>query len=211
MKHILYCITRDDGKQYVGITIDYRIKNRMAQHAHSKRFKGYSFTYEILFEDENRKVVEDAEETYIIKLDTFYNGLNSTLGGKGYGHNSSNFSTFGYKFSDESKKKMSDSAKSRAENEGFDIRSNRSKDFFAKDPSIKQKISESKKGKISWAKVTDEDIEKIIQGYHEFTHDQIGSKAKNGRILTKSRLYARYLAKELPICENMIYSYVKDL
>lgn len=211
MKHILYCITRDDGKQYVGITIDRRLKNRMAQHAHSKRFKGHTFTYEILLEDENRSTVEDAEEATIIKLDTFHNGLNSTIGGKGHGHNSSNFSTFGYKFSDESKKKMSDSAKNRAENEGFETRSNRSKDFFSKDPSIKQKISDSKKGKISWSKVTNDDIEKIIQGYAAFTHDQIGLKSKNGRILTKNRLYARCLAKELPICENMIYSYVKDL
>jgi hypothetical protein len=211
MKHILYCITRDDGNQYVGITIDYRIKNRMAQHAHSKRFNGHSFTYEILLESESRKDIEEAEEMAIINLDTFRNGLNSTQGGKGHGHNSSNFSTFGYKFSDEAKKKMSDAAKNRAAAEGFNIRSERSKAFFAKDPSIKEKISLAKKGKKTWSKLTDEDIQKIIQGYYEFVNDQIGLKAKNGRVLTKSRLYARYMAKELPICENMIYEYVKNL
>jgi hypothetical protein len=211
MKHILYCITRDDGQKYVGITIDYRIKNRMACHALSDRFKGHSFTYEIVLESENRKDVEDAEEKLIIELDTFHNGLNSTLGGKGYGHNSPNFSTFGYKFNDESKKKMSQSAKDRAKREGFDARSNRSKEFFAKDPSIKEKMSAAKKGKKSWSKISDDDIQKIISGYHEFNDDMIGLKSKNGRVLTKSRLYARHMSKQFPVCENMIYSYVKDL
>lgn len=211
MKHILYCITRDDGQKYVGITIDYRIKNRMACHALSERFKDHLFTYEILFESENRKDVEVAEEEYIIKLDTFNNGLNSTLGGKGYGHNSPNFSTFGYKFSEEAKKKMSKSAKDRAEREGFGVRSNRSKEFFTKDPSVKERISRSKKGKKSWTKISDEDIQEIISGYSDFVDDRIGLKSKNGRMLTKSRLYAKCMAKKFPICENMIYVYVKDL
>ena len=73
-------------------------------------------------------ILKEREEYWINSLDTFNNGLNESPSGKGCGHNSPNFTTLGYKFSDEQRKKMSESAKKRAKREGFDIRSKRSKE-----------------------------------------------------------------------------------
>lgn len=103
------------------------MKQRLGDHKRSLRFKNDSFSYKILEESSNRAAIEKLEEYWINELNTYNNGLNKSKSGKGYGHNSSNFTTLGYIFSKESRKKMSESAKARAINEGFDVRSKSSK------------------------------------------------------------------------------------
>jgi hypothetical protein len=211
MKHILYKITRSDGQKYIGITIDYRLKNRMSQHKISDKFKGYDFEYEILLESDDRSVIEIAEEKAIDEYDTFNNGLNSTKSGKGYGHNSSSFTTFGYKFDDESRQKMSLAAKGRAKREGFEIRSNRSKKFYNDNPEVREKISKNRRGKKAAFKLNDNDIALLIEQYTTFDHPDIGKKSKNGRILTKQRVFSNVIARFFNVTPVAIYGYVKDL
>lgn len=61
----------------------------------------------------------EKEESYINRYDTFHKGLNLTDKGKGRSE-TNKFSTFGYRFSEESKRKMSESQKNRKDrNRGF--------------------------------------------------------------------------------------------
>jgi hypothetical protein len=211
MKHILYKITRSDGQQYIGTTIDYRLKNRMSQHKLSDRFKDYDFEYEILLESDDRLVIQMTEENAINEYDTFNNGLNSTKGGKGYGHNSSLFTTFGYKFDDQSRQKMSLAAKERAKREGFEVRSNRTKKFYSDNPEVREKMSKNRRGKKGPFKLNDDDIKLLKEQYSTFNHPDIGKKAKNGRTLTKQRLFANFIAQFFNVTSCAVYVYVKDL
>jgi predicted GIY-YIG superfamily endonuclease len=110
MKYIVYIITRDDNKKYVGTTNIDRIKKRMDAHKIDKRFVNHNFTYKIAFETDNINESYEMEEYFIKIYDTFYNGLNKSLNGRGW-NKSKKFTTLGYKFSAESRKKMSLSRK----------------------------------------------------------------------------------------------------
>lgn len=213
MKHILYLITRDDGQRYVGITIDYRVRLRMNEHRASDRFKGYNFTYQILKEDEDRAVIERAETEAVAYYDTFNNGLNGSPGGKGWGHNSPKFNTLGYKYSDESKAKMSLKAKERYRREGHAARSAMIKKAYANNPELRKTLSEKRKGVVQphMRKLTDEQLESIKQGYESFDHPLIGVKSANGKLHTKLRLYAKHCAEIYPACNNAIYGHLKEM
>lgn len=95
------------------------------------------------------------EEDFINYYDTFKNGLNVTNRGKGR-NNSDKFNTFGFKFNEVSRNKMSESAKART---------NRPTGYKHKD-STKQKWSELRKGK-NWgpSKVNKDEI---ISEWHSF-------------------------------------------
>lgn len=137
----------------------------MGDHKRSKRFKEDSFDIKILEEDSSRDYIEQREEYWIKELDTFKNGLNESWSGKGCGHRSPNFTTLGYVFSEESRKKMSTSAKKRAKEEGFEVRSQRSKDNF-KNPEYVAKQVAAKKGKrLRPPKLSDEQVVEIRDFY----------------------------------------------
>lgn len=209
MNHILYLITRDDDKKYVGITIDYRIKQRMCQHKNSDRFRNHMFTYKILLTNKDRKIIEDAESDAVNKYDTFHNGLNSTYSGKGQHHDSLNFNTLGYKFSKESKKKMSNSAKRRAKNEIPGERSKRSKAIWT--PLRRKKMSELKTGIPSKLKrFSKTQISNIYNDYLCFTHKDINTKSRNGKMLTKKRIFSNAMHEKYHISSSGLYKYVKE-
>jgi group I intron endonuclease len=113
-KGIIYKITNKiNNKSYVGCTIN-NIKKRFEEHVcrcktnvnskfyNSMRKYGFeNFSIEIL-EICDINVIYDKEREYILKYDTFKNGLNSTLGGEG---------CLGYVHSNEIRKKISKSLK----------------------------------------------------------------------------------------------------
>lgn len=133
----------------------------MGDHKRSNRFKGDEFEVQILEESYDRNYIEGREEYWIEELDTYQNGLNESPSGKGYGHNSPNFTTLGYKFSDEQRDRMSKSAKERAKREGFEVRSKRSKDNY-KDPEYLKKQKQSKSGKrLRPPKLSDNQVDEI--------------------------------------------------
>lgn len=104
----VYKITRNDGLEYVGITNN--LKRRIQQHKRSIRFSIDIKYVETLFESDYKNC-EDAEEIYITVFDTYKNGLNTTLHGKGNHYDSSKFNTLGYVYSKESREKMSKAKK----------------------------------------------------------------------------------------------------
>ncbi len=198
MKHLVYKLKRhSDGKEYIGITIDYRFHNRMSQHRNSDRFKNDSFDVEILFEDIDRNIVEEKENEFIDMFDTFENGLNLTKGGKGYSHDSSKFTTFNFKFSKKSRNKMSISAKRRG------VPKSTIKALHSKDS--REKRRKTITGKICFSKLTDDDINNIRNNFETWTNELIGTKARNGKLLTKERLFSRFIHKDYGVTEAAIY------
>ena len=158
----------------------------MGDHKRSKRFRGIGFDYEILEESTDRSYIEKQEEYWIQKLDTYNNGLNESPSGKGWGHNSPNFSTLGFVFSDESRKKMSESAKKRAIKEGFEVRSQRSKDNY-KDPEYLAKQKKAKKGKrLRPPKISDEQVVQMREHY-EKEKKQCGEEIQEYNDIAKKR------------------------
>lgn len=107
--HVVYLI-EDQGNPYIGITIARRFDDRKASHLHSGRFSK-SFTMTQIYSSRDRSHIEDMEEEFIKIYDSFREGLNLTESGKGWGHNSRNFTTLGFSFSEESRAKMSKSRK----------------------------------------------------------------------------------------------------
>lgn len=103
-KTVVYKLIREDNQIYIGISVNFNA--RLNAHRKSKRFSELKIKeYEILYECDTYEEAELLEEKMIKKYDSFYNGLNESVNGKG-NHLSPNFNTLGHKFSEESKEKM---------------------------------------------------------------------------------------------------------
>ena len=135
----------------------------MGDHKRSKRFRNDSFDITLLEESDDRSYIESRETYWINHLDTYHNGLNESPSGKGWGHNSPNFTTLGYVYSDEARAKMSAAAKARAAREGFNVRSEASKKGWANGgEEYREHQKNVRKGKrLSPPKLTDEEVSNI--------------------------------------------------
>lgn len=109
---VVYKITRGDGLEYVGITTN--LKSRLYSHQKSERFSMGIQRTEVLYESTYENC-QDAEPIYISVFDTYKNGLNVTPDGKGNHKESTSFNTYGYKFSEKSKKLMGDRKRGRTQ------------------------------------------------------------------------------------------------
>lgn len=113
---VVYKLDRIDGLSYIGITTNF--KKRLLQHRRSPRFQELNIvTHSILFEGDYDSC-EVKEREFIELYDTYRNGLNVTPTGKGKNENV-RFNTLGFKFSEHSRKIMSDKAKSRKRKTGY--------------------------------------------------------------------------------------------
>lgn len=208
MKGFIYLITRKDGQQYVGITYD--MKKRMREHSYSERFKMGIESVSIIKECETYTEASELEEKYIEEYDTFRNGLNRSKNGKG-NHLAPSFTTLGFKYSDESKKKMS---------ENNWIKRGGTNPMLGKEhkEETKKSWSDTRKGKC-WGprKIPLEDALMIKETYKkdllvfddEFIIDMVKKtdrervgkdpieslKSPNGKHLNKKILYAYYYSK----------------
>jgi hypothetical protein len=119
----------------------------------------------ILFSSDERSLVESREGDYVKEFDSHKNGLNLTKHGAGYGHCDHKFTTLGYKFSEESKKKMSESAKTRAASEEPGLRRKISADNWAK-AEYREKQSGKRAGKrLCPPKLSDETVSKLREDF----------------------------------------------
>lgn len=151
------------------------MKQRMGDHKRSKRFRNDEFTIEILEKSNDRNYINEREEYWIQKLDTFNNGLNESWSGKGYGHNSPNFTTEGYIYSEESRKKMSESAKKRG---GGPEQMRQLSLNQWKNPEIRKHHSEIRKGKrLRKPKLSDETVAEI-RIFYKSIKDQLEKECK---------------------------------
>jgi len=197
--YVVYKITRDDQKIYIGTTIKDRINNRLSQHNNSARFKGYEFTFEILEESTSKEYIDVKEAHYIQYYDSYNTGLNESLDGKG-NHHAPNFTTLGYKYSTESKQKMSQSAKARVKRLGAPGKGRK--------PSAETRFkwSQNRKGKIhSKLKV---DYAAVRKEFEEVKNTLKESVSKNGRQLSIERQFSNLVYKKYNVCSASIYNII---
>lgn len=105
MVAFVYMITRSDGLKYIGITTD--VGRRLREHRKTKRFESGISSCEVLAECLTYSEAENLEEEFILAHNTYVNGLNMTRTGKGKS-DTEKFNTYGHRYSDESRQKMSD-------------------------------------------------------------------------------------------------------
>jgi len=223
MKGYVYLITRSDNQKYVGITYD--IPKRMYAHKKSKRFEIGIKNIEVLEECLTYEEAEKLEPMYIEKYDTFYNGLNGSVDGKG-NHLAPNFTTKGYKFSDESRQKMKENHWSTKMKNTWTTNTVYSEE-------TRKKWSETRKG-ICWRprKITRDEALKLIKLYEEdsinYSDDfvkqfvkvkdkkRVGKvpleelKAPNGKYLNKIKLFSEYFCKEYNVTPQAITGLLKN-
>lgn len=142
-KSYVYMITRIDGLKYIGMTL--HPNKRLREHKKTKRFEMGIDGFEILFETHSYEECEKMEEHFISLHDTYHNGLNTTYDGKGKINNNTElpkYNTLGFKFSDESRQKMSENKK------GKYLGSNNPNFGRVYKPEELEKMSKAKKGKM---------------------------------------------------------------
>jgi hypothetical protein len=222
-KNVVYMITRTDGQQYIGITCEYR--KRMSTHKKSKRFEIGIEKIEILKDCDTYSEAEDLEEIFIAEHDTFYNGLNESINGKG-NHLAPNFNTKGFKYSEESKQKMRDNHWSKKMKNTWSKPENFSEE-------TKKKWSEMRKGK-SWGgrKIPFSEAKDIIDNFENDTlifEDEfvvqfvkkldkykVGKvkieelKASNGKYISKKKLYSEFYSKKYNVTADAIRRIIEN-
>jgi group I intron endonuclease len=184
--YCIYCITRlSDKKKYIGKAKN--IKQRICQHKKSKRFLGHEFIYEILYYSEDHDKIKDSEEIYIKIFDTYKNGLNLTPDGTGNNY-TEKFTTLGFKFSDETKRKLSLNH--------HDVKAEKNP-MYNKTHSdeTKAKWSKLRKGKVSSKKFDYETIEILLYLYKTKPVIDIANKIQpNGRIIDYDSAFCKVYA-----------------
>lgn len=216
--HLVYLLTRNsDSQQYVGISIRDRFKNRVSQHKISDRFKDDTFTFEILVESKSRKSIEQLEEYFISEYDTYNNGLNQTPEGRGYGHGSTKFTTFGLTLSDETKDIIRQKSRETAKREGPKIRSQRSKDNWLDEEYRTNQIRKKRGKRMSPPKLSDEQVEEIralwLEKKEEYTQKvkKINEEilARNGGLRT--RIPEAEFAKDVHQNYGVTWNQIKNI
>ncbi len=169
---------------------------------------------DILFEGTYEEC-DALEEKFIQEYDTFRNGLNLTDKGKGK-NDTDKFNTYGYIYSEESKKKMSESAKNRKD---------RPKGYRHSDET-KKKWSDLRKGRV-WG-VVKLDKNQIISDWNNYnpslddmqdliskTNNKDGNTYfKNGREFSYEKgklvLFKRIKSKEHGVTEEAIKGIINE-
>lgn len=190
----------------------------MSCHRISERFKDDDFDIKILAESTVRSKIEELEEYYIKYYDTYNNGLNNSESGKGYGHNDPKFTTLGFKFTDEQRKKMSEAGKKRALREGFETRSRRSKDAWKNEEFRKKQIEIRKNKRLRPPKISDECVVKIRERFHSMEdyleketnkiNEERHSKNPSWKKTNKERVFANVFHKEYNVSVPTLYGIV---
>jgi len=212
----IYKIRRTDGLEYIGITN--RTRQRFAEHKRSRRFEIGIDSIVILETVETYEEAEDLEEYYIDHFDTFESGLNVTTDGKGL-NGDCKFNTLGYKFSKESRERMSESAKRRGSDHlvNYTFNEDDKKHLSKVRKGIywgaNEKISECESYHIYSLYQSDEidfDVEflrRFVKRSQKCDVDKIDFselKSINGKLLSKKTLYSHYLSDKYNVTPNAI-------
>ncbi len=189
MKGVIYCYhCISTGKKYIGQTV-YE-ERRKRQHKHDckrgvdnkfyravKKYGWDKFIYGIIAEYDV-KVLEEQEVYYIDWYDTYNNGYNSTIGGEGVG---------GFSPSEETRKKMSESAKNRSNpphNKKYFTEEEKREAKRERDRKYQQKIKERRK---EYMKEWRENNQDKIKKWKEDNRDKNRKKWKENRQKNKEK------------------------
>jgi len=199
---MVYKIIRDDGLIYIGTTNEKAFRGRMNSHRYSKRFKERNFEIDILLQSISYDFIQNMEEHYIKTFDSYKNGLNESINGKG-NHMSKNFTTRGYKFSKKSRERMSRAKK------GI-IPWNKGKKGCHSKESLKR-ISEKNKGQRRSYKLDENQRYEIMKEYndHNYISNDVNKVMKNGRVLTYEKAFAKKVSIKYNVTQQCIYNMLK--
>lgn len=183
--YIVYKLTRSDGQLYIGTTYQDGFKKRMKAHSKSDRFLGFEFDVEILEESQDFDYISVREPYYIDLYDTYENGLNKSVDGKG-NHLCDDFTTRGYRFSVESRLRMRESAKRRVERDGVPFKG------CSHTKEQRERWSDIRRGVLPPnTKLTEEVVKEIINLFSNKPHlEGVGQTMKNGRKLSYIRAFS---------------------
>lgn len=188
---MVYLLKRkSDLLPYVGITNLDRINVRMAAHRRDIRFCGIGFDMQILEQSVDKEYIETRESHWVELYDSYRNGLNLTVTGAGWSHKTrGNFNTIGFKYSKESRKKMSESGKTRVTPEFLSRMSEQSINLW-NDPAYRAKQEGKRKGKrLRPPKLSDETVAEIRHLY-ETEKDRITQIIESINIERKKKGYS---------------------
>lgn len=155
-KGYIYKITSPSDKIYIGQTVNlknrknqyssYHCKNQIALFNSIKKYSWDKHIFEIIEEHEidvDKTIINEREKYWISFYDSFRNGLNCNEGGNG---------NTGFKFSEETKKKMSETRKEKKQSE--ETKKKRSNSLKGKNnPNFGKKISQEQKEKTKESKL----------------------------------------------------------
>lgn len=195
MLSVVYKITRSDNLEYIGVTVN--LKSRLYSHKKSVRFSIGIKNVEILYEGEYSECLV-RESQFIEYYNTYTCGLNVTPTGQGK-NKECKFNTFGYKFSDESRQKMSDAKRKQIVDGRFKSNfNNRGKKHT---PEHKKWLSEINSGENNKnSKVTEKDVRYIREMYKIKPFlDVAGKKSKNGKLMSYDRAFCLMISEKFKI------------
>ena len=193
MEWIVYKLTRSDEKIYIGKTSKKKLQKRLYDHKNSERFKGFEFSYEILFESDSHDEILKQEKLFVEKYNSFYEGLNNSIDGAG-NHNSPNFTTLGLKFSEETREKIRQKALGNKRTLGFKHKKE-----------TKENWSKLRKGKV-WSKKFEETVIKEIMLLFKNTPKTESTISKNGKKLNYIRKFCNETANLYDMSPRTMYN-----
>ena len=179
-----YCIPT--GKKYIGQTV--HEERRKRQHKHDckrgvdnkfyravRKYGWHQFIYGII-EEYRIEFLAEKEIHYINHYDTYNNGYNSTTGGDGVG---------GFSPSEETRKKMSESAKNRkCNNKKYFTEEEKIEEKRKRDREYQQKIKERRKEYMKEWRANNQDK---IKKWNEENKDYLKDLWKRGRDQNKEK------------------------
>jgi hypothetical protein len=189
----IYMFRNDNGLLYIGFSYD--VDKRITQHKKTHNI----VEVKTLYQTKELEHAYDMEEYFIECYDSFNNGLNKTKDGKGiYGKMKS---TTGFKFSEESKRKMSDSAKKRYKEGRNNIK------YRVFTDRERTKISDTQRGIVTYSKLNPKIILEVKRLYK--LRPLLKLDGNQNRYKSVSSLRANILSKIYDISITSLMDIVK--
>lgn len=201
----IYKITRNDGLEYVGQTIN--LKTRLYNHRRSKKFRDFGILkVEVIDTVSESSEADKLESLYIEKYDTFNNGLNMTYNGRGNHKYQGKFSTLGLKHSDETKAKIANKSSIRMKEywrAGVKAASQEAQER------AKARMTETRRKQgCTHTKFTEDDVREVLNLYSTRPYiEGIGEKLPNGHVKTYDRAFANKYAEQF----SMTPAHIRNL
>lgn len=208
-EYYIYMITREDGERYIGTTNSRRIRARMNSHKRDSRFSGCTFAMEILESSYDEKI-HGKEEAYIARYNTFHDGLNRSINGKGNHLNGDKFTTKGMVFSDEHRKKIGIKSKERVIANGGRVTP---RGFtFSEETKLRWSKVRKRKCAEKRLKIPSEKIAEVKELYAERPYiETVGKIMRNGRASSYEWEFAKKYSENFGLSPSYIRQVIKGI
>lgn len=188
------------------MTSEDQFVKRMNCHAKSDTFKTGGYDLAVLFRHEDRTIVSNMETKLVEAYDTFVNGLNRTIGGKGHGHRSESFTMLGKKHKLKSRKLMSNSKIALTNTDDWKKQQSKISSDNWKRPEYRANQSWRKGVCLKKTIPLLEHIDEIISEFVAFDETYVATKSKNGKFKSAKYAYAELACDKYGVTSTAIRS-----